>query len=558
MIIPSLLRSASSTFIAATLLLTCAPNPTLAQKDGPTISPSRKFDNALENVFYFDDSDVILGFDKETGNVFRSPDAGETWKRVEGQGQVDNAWDLWPHPYDNQRAYIIGISREHWVTTNQGESWRKFDSQSSPDLFRTTPMNFHGRDPKKVIWNGEICKGLSCDQAAYSTDDDFETITELGSATRGCYWAVGTPQYGELLQPEISKGIEDRIFCIIEGLYSPWVKDQRLVRSDDYFKDGGFEPELDEGRIVSGIISMAAVKKYLVAAAKSEGTDELALFVTDDATIWHRCEFGQHRIEEDAYTILESTNYSMQVDVLGSKPQNPIGYLFTSNSNGTYFTRNIDHTNRNIHGRVDFEKISNIQGIVLVNIVDNFKEVEKSTLAEKNIYSQISFDDGRSFQALKVKDKKLHLHSVTDARQGGRIFSSPAPGIVMGVGNTGKFLRDYEDGDLYVSDDAGVTWSQALEGAHLYEFGNQGAVIVAIDDEDATSILQWSIDHGKTWKKADLGIKIRAKFLTTAPDSTTLKFLLMGTYGSGSKTEWHVFKIDFEGLHAAHVRGQRF
>ncbi len=544
MIIRSLCRSASATLIATSLLLTWYPDPAYAAKNGPKVT-SNQFDNALENVFYFDDSDVILGYDKETGNVFRSPDAGETWKRVEGQGQVDNAWDLWSHPWDNKRAYIIGLAREHWVTDDQGESWRKFDSKSSPDIFRNTPMNFHGRDPKKVVWNGEICEGLTCDQAAYYTDDDFVTVKLLGRGTRGCQWAVGSPQFAE----EIDVEIEDRIFCILEGLYSQWTKDQRLLVSDDYFNEHQVEPELDDGRTVSGIISMAAVKKYLVAAAKSEDTDELALFVTDDASQWHRCEFGQHRIEEDAYTILESTNYSMQVDVLGSKPSNPMGYLFTSNSNGTYFTRNIDHTNRNIHGRVDFEKISNIQGIVLVNTVDNWKKVEASTLAEKNIVSKISFDDGRTFQDLKAGDEKLHLHSVTDAKQGGRIFSSPAPGIVMGIGNTGKYLRPYEDGDLFVSNDAGATWAKRRDGAHLYEFGNQGAVIMAVDDEEPTSQIIYSIDHGKTWEKADLGMKIRARFLTTAPDSTTLKFLLMGTHGTGSKLEWHVFKIDFEGLH---------
>ena len=550
MLIRAACRFAAATLFAA--LLTSVPNAHAA-KDGPTIT-SNKFDYGLDNLFYFDDSDVVLGIDKETGNVWRSPDAGETWKQVEGKGQKDHAWDLWPHPYDNNRAYILGVSSDHWITSDRGQTWRKFSSKIGPDIFRLIPLVFHGRDPKKAIWNGENCDGLMCEQAAYYTDDDFETIRLLKRETRGCYWAVSTPQFGEEIAPEV----KDRVFCIVEGLYSPWPKDNRLIVSDDYFDKEQIEPEIDDGRAVAGIISMAAVKGYLVAAAKSEATDELALFVTDDASQWHRCEFGQHRIEEDAYTILESTNYSMQVDVLGSKPNNPMGYLFTSNSNGTYFTRNIDHTNRNTHGRVDFEKISNIQGIVLVNIVDNWQDVERSTLTEKKIQSQISFDDGRTFQDLKVKDKRLHLHSVTDARQGGRIFSSPAPGVVMGIGNTGKYLKSYDDGDLFVSDDAGVTWTLALDGAHLYEFGNQGAVLVAIDDEDTTDHFRYSLNHGKTWKKVELETKIRAKFLTTAPDSTTLKFLMMGTSGSGSKTEWHVFKIDFDGLHERTCKDKDF
>ncbi|KAI9872421.1 MAG: vacuolar protein sorting/targeting protein PEP1, partial [Watsoniomyces obsoletus] len=105
-------------------------------------------------------------------------------------------------------------------------------------------MSFHGRDPSKVIWNGEICQGLSCDQAAYYTDDDFRTVNTMGRGTRGCQWAVGTPQFGE----EIAAEIKDRIFCVVAGLYSPWTKDQRLIVSDDYFDAQQIEPELDDGR----------------------------------------------------------------------------------------------------------------------------------------------------------------------------------------------------------------------------------------------------------------------------------------------------------------------
>ncbi len=76
-----MLARAACCFAAAILstLLTLTPN-VYAQK-GPIVS-FNKFDYPLDNLFYFDDSDVILGIDKETGNVWRSPDAGETWKQV--------------------------------------------------------------------------------------------------------------------------------------------------------------------------------------------------------------------------------------------------------------------------------------------------------------------------------------------------------------------------------------------------------------------------------------------------------------------------------------------
>ncbi|KAJ4189012.1 vacuolar protein sorting/targeting protein PEP1 [Fusarium falciforme] len=92
-----------------------------------------------------------------------------------------------------------------------------------------------------------------------------------------------------------------------------------------------------------------------------------------------------------------------------SHPSRPMGVIFTSNSNGTYFTENIPYTNRNIKGHVDFEKISGIQGIFLVNTVENGKDVDESG-AEKVVVTQTTFDDGRTFEPVKAGDQRIHLH----------------------------------------------------------------------------------------------------------------------------------------------------
>lgn len=370
-----------------------------------------------------------------------------------------------------------------------------------------------------------------------------------------CLWAKSSERF---LKDEDRH--DDRILCITRGKYSDRTKDFRLLMSDDFFKTEQ-EPVMSSGRTVQGMTNMASVKGYFVAAAKSDHSNELALYVTDDTETWHHAEFGEGKVEEDAYTILESTNYSIQVDVMTSKFAY-MGSLYTSNSNGTYFTKNIDHTNRNEHGYVDFEKISNIQGIVMVNVVDNYDEAE-IPFAIKKLKSQISFDDGRTFDPLRVKDsdEQLHLHSVTNLHNSGRVFSSPAPGIVMGVGNTGKFLGKYTDGDLWVSDDAGLTWEMALQEAHKYEFGDQGAVLVAVYDEGETDTVMYSLKHGRkgTWKEIKLDGKIRARELTTVPDSTSLKFILYGSKvekGGGRK---HVIvHLDFSGLHEGKCKDKDF
>ena len=524
------------------------------EKKGPRIS-KHKLDNPPANLFYFDDSDTIIVHDREAGIVLRSEDAGESWKTAEDIEEGE-AWDVQRHPFNNQVAYVLGRKHKHWITKDQGKSWTKFDTHATPSLFKQ-PLHFHATNSDKVLLHTQECSGVSCEEKDYYTTDSFESSEIILKDTKDCLFAHSTP-HSQANKDEIP---EDRVFCVVLGTVPAGVshkpEDRRIVYSDDYFKSEPMEPYLEVDRTVKGIIKMAMVKDYLVAAAKDEKSAEMALYVTKDASKWHRALFPKdHKLEEDAYTILESTNYSIQVDVMTGKTHNPMGVLFTSNSNGTYFTRNIQHTNRNNDGNVDFEKVQGIQGIVLVNVVDNWEEVALSVKAQKKLITKISFDDGRTFKPVKCNGEDLHLHSVTDVSNFfGRIYSSRAPGIVMGVGNTGDFLKEYEQGDLYVSDDAGLTWNLAIKEAHKYEFGDQGAVLVAIYDEGPTEKISYSLNHGRDWETADLGDKVRAKVLTTTPDSTSLKFLLVGTIDS---KEFYIFSIDFNGLHEKKCQEEDF
>ncbi|EME49785.1 hypothetical protein DOTSEDRAFT_68531 [Dothistroma septosporum NZE10] len=513
------------------------------KKDEPTIEETA-FENQPRNILFFEDSDTVLLTDAELTKTYRSTDGGFNWELCKSdEDEIEGVMEVLKHPLDKKTAVILGHKNEHWITHDRGESWTPFKSEKSPAHTRPG-ISFHATDPERMLYNAETCRGLICTSQIYYTIDGFKTEPKkLPDDLETCIWAKSTDIF--------TTGDEDldknRILCITQGSW--FSTSNKVVYSDDFFPDGEDrnEPTMSDGRTIQDITNIAAVKKYIVFAAKSDRTAEMAMYVTDDTKIWHRAEFGEHKLEEGAYTLLESTNYSMQVDVMTTTQMSPIGVLLTSNSNGTFFTKNLEHTNRNSKGYVDFEKVSNIQGIVLANAVDNWEEVERKWLADKKIVSKISFDDGRTWEDMKVDKDTLHLHSVTSPHNVGRIFSSPAPGIVMGVGNTGKYLKEYEEGDVYVSDDAGLNWRLAIEKPHIYEFGAQGSVLVAVR-EGETDTVKWSIDHGRNWEKVTLKDKVKPMLLTTTPDSTSTKFLLVATRGGGSKTEHLTIAMNFKDL----------
>ncbi|ORY56692.1 vacuolar protein sorting/targeting protein PEP1 [Pseudomassariella vexata] len=515
------------------------------------------FEHFPTNLNYFQDSDVVLFQDLNAGAIWRSPDAGATWAKVD---EIDKAFVLIMHQYDSNRAYVLTKGVTHWRTHDRGKTWHTFFTDAELSIFRGDWLIFHATDPDRILFNGMDCQSIFCDEVVMYTTDGFESDAKfLRGNTAGCWWAKSSDLF--------STGSEDldsqRILCIVRGSFSLFKEDNQLLISDNYFsataESGGevqeFEPDLNGFSSVQGVVNMAVVKKYLLVATASKNTDEMALYVTDDTLKWHRAEFpSDHRLVQEAYTVLEGTNYSIQVDVMTARPSNPMGVMLTSNSNGTYFTRNMEHTNRNIMGHVDFEKISGIQGIFLVNQVDNFEAVEKDPAATKKIKTKITFDDGRSFEAVRAGDKEIHLHSVTELNNVGRVFSSPAPGLVMGNGNVGDYLGPFNEANLYVSDDAGRTWIKGLDGPHKYEFGDQGSILLAVRDrKDKVGEVKYSLDHGKNWATVELpdGLKITPWVLTTTQDSTSLKFVLTGESGSSENPKFHVISIDFEGLHEA-------
>ena len=129
---------------------------------GPEIS-EQKFPAPPVNLFYFDDSEIVMVLDPEHNTLHRSIDAGEKWERVEDipDGHIDY---VIPHQFDNKVAVALGRKKKHWITYDQGKNWKAFETKEHPTGDPSKePISFHASDSKRMLFHGvEDCFFDSC------------------------------------------------------------------------------------------------------------------------------------------------------------------------------------------------------------------------------------------------------------------------------------------------------------------------------------------------------------------------------------------------------------
>lgn len=560
---------------------------------GNPIATVTRLRNLPAKLFYFDDTSTILMFDPYASNVHVSPDEGKSWSLAEGIPEGE-AVRLVEHPFNNEMAFVLGREKQHWVTYNRGQSWQEWQADLDASLMGEV-LSFHAGQPDWILYQGVECSrrgggwwGKTCHDTTMYTLDAFRTPPiPLLAQTSSCLWARSSKAFLE--------APEKLVYCIAfdashkdGGMHS--LRESRLYSSEDFFQKERKFVDLGIGKKAQGVVGLGVVSKFMVVAMRayegldrrsaaaaaaagagggSGGGDPMHLYVSTDGTSWKMARFphsAMPSLRENAFTIVESTTHSLAVDVL-TEPDSNIGTLFVSSGDGIYFVEALADTNRNDAGIVDYEGLTGLEGVAIANTVRN-REGVVGWGEEKRLQTVMTYDDGSLWSYLKPPAKKLngddwpcdvsdsakcslHLHSVSRPHNFGKIFSSSAPGFVMGVGNVGESLGEYDEGDTFISSDAGLTWRMAREGAHKYEFGDQGSIIVMVSDEDKPDHVLYSYDFGVTWEKLDLGVSIQPLVLTTVPDSTSQKFILLGTLGrrdGNSEGRHAAIQLDFAPL----------
>jgi len=201
-------------------------------------------------------------------------------------------------------------------------------------------------------------------------------------------------------------------------------------------------------------------------------------------------ELPIQRIKDHSFTILDSSESTIFINVNHYGDDAKFGNVYVSNFEGKKFVLSLLHNVRDDKGFCDFDRAKSLEGVFIANHYEHV-EAEKyktnynyiSNTNERNQRhetidsykkSVITYDKGSYWYPIPAPEydfdgKKLdchgecslHLRGFTDKYSNPLYSSESAVGILMGVGNTGIFLSQQpEEVNTYLSRDGGHSWFQ--------------------------------------------------------------------------------------------------
>lgn len=58
--------------------------------------------------------------------------------------------------------------------------------------------------------------------------------------------------------------------------------------------------------------------------------------------------------------------------------------------------------------------------------------------------------------------------------------------------------------NTYFSRDGGLNWAEIAKGAHIYELGDHGGLMVMAKNREPTKTVMYSFNEGKTWHELEI------------------------------------------------------
>uniref|UniRef100_A0A8C7JG70 Sortilin 1b n=1 Tax=Oncorhynchus kisutch TaxID=8019 RepID=A0A8C7JG70_ONCKI len=306
------------------------------------------------------------------------------------------------------------------------------------------------------------------------------------------------------------------------------------------------------------IFSFGLGGKFLFASVMT-GTVSMSVMIhvsTNQGEDWNMAQLPPVGHEE-FYSILSANDdmVFMHVDEPGDTGY---GSIYVSDDRGTVYSKSLErHLYTTTGGDTDFTNVTSLRGVFITSI-----------LAEDgSVQSVVSFDQGGEWVPLqkpantkcdstaKDPDKcSLHIHAAYSTAMKLNVpmlpLSEPnAVGLIMAHGSVGDAISVMKP-DVFVSDDGGYTWLQALEGPHHYAILDSGGLLVAVEHSaQPIKDIKFSTDEGQCWHVHQFtSDPIHFTGLASEPGARSMNVSVWGYRDSLLSQYWVSVTIDFREL----------
>ena len=507
----------------------------------------------LEKGGHVDADDETIVMRTKEQDIFLTTDHGKTWAPILKGEPITS---IMPNPNNHDTVFFLTGSKKVHYTIDRAKTFDDFPGPEPPSTEGIPTLRFHPDYKNWLLWAGKVGKDDHTN-FFYSTDrgDHWETLARY---SKKCDF-IPKGKDGE-------GTAEKLIYCEVWQDENPDTRKVNLLSSDNWF--ASYETHFED------ILDFATMSEFIIVAAKTKDQSGLRVDASVDGQVFAPAEFPKNfQVDhQQAYTVLDSSTHAVFLHVT----VNPVkdfqyGTIIKSNSNGTSYVLTLNGVNRDNDGYVDFEKMLGLEGVAMVNVVNNIKGADDGQ--NKKLKSMITHNDGGQWALIPPPKKdaidgdykcvakagqftekcSLHLHSYTERSDKSATFSSPsAVGVMLAVGNVGEYLarKDSDETDTFITRDAGITWSSVKKGSHMWEYGDQGSIIVIVKESLPTKSIFYTLDEGRKWIEFEFSnVEMQIDAITTLPSDRSMNFLLWGKeVGTGAKSGIFTVNLDFSGL----------
>ncbi|KAM3872372.1 sortilin 1b [Diretmus argenteus] len=310
--------------------------------------------------------------------------------------------------------------------------------------------------------------------------------------------------------------------------------------------------------VASKIFSFGLGGRFLFASVMTDkGVSRMIHVSVDQGEVWNMAQLPPVG-HEQFYSILAANDdmVFMHVDEPGDTG---FGTIYVSDDRGTVYSKSLErHLYTTTGGETDFTNVTSLRGVFITSV-----------LAEDgSVQSVVSFDQGGEWLPLqkpantkcdataKDPDKcSLHIHAAYSTSMRLNVPMLPltepnAVGLILAHGSVGDAMSVMKP-DVYVSDDGGYTWLQALKGPHHYAILDSGGLLVAVEYSTTQPInqIKFSTDEGQCWGVYNFTSEpIQFTGLASEPGARSMNVSIWGYRESYFSQYWVSVTIDFREL----------